>query len=116
MLTEIVHVGRDNTNDLVLMADGSVPSLASVKRMTLTLEDGTVIDSAMSSGVFDWLKTLTETEASRIPGAHAGDSKLVLALGSVFTATGVYNAELTIYDDEHRLGIDWGWIRLKVEP
>lgn len=115
MLTEIVHIGRNNTIDLVLMADGSVPSLSSVTRMMLTLDDGTVIDSAESPGVFDWGRTLSEAEAARIPGAQAGNSKLVLALGGVIATAGSRNAELAVYDAENPLGIDWGWIRLVAE-
>ena len=112
MLTEIVYIGRSNKIDLVLLADDSVPSLAGVTRMTLTLNDGTVIDSKVDAGVFDWTKTITVAEAAKVPGAKAGDSKLVLSLGEVIAASGEYDAELTVYDDENTLGITWGRIRL----
>lgn len=114
MITEVVHIGHANTIDLLLMADGAVPSLASVRRMTLALDNGTVFNSATSPASFDWTKTLTTSEASKIPGAKAGDSKLVLSLGALGIAAGEYDAELVVFDDEHTTGIVWGMLRLAV--
>ena len=42
-ITEKVQLGKDNRNDIILVADGSVPSLASVTKMTLTFEDGKLL-------------------------------------------------------------------------
>jgi len=115
-ITEKVQLGKDNRNDIILAADGSVPSLASVTKMTLTFEDGTVIDSSKDEGVFDW-KTykVTAAEAEKTYVAKEGDDKLVLKLGNSFSTTGLYHAELSAYDDENIDGIDWGWITFIVE-
>jgi len=115
MITEIVYLGRDNTIDLVLVADGDVPSLASVTRMTLELEDGSVIDSLQDHGVFDWDQTISAAEAQKVTGAEAGDSKLVISLGQQTLAAGDHYAELVIYDADHEHGITWGTIKLVVK-
>ncbi len=111
---EYVYLTRDNAIDLVLMADGTVPSLASVNRMQL-LVGAVTIDSQTAPGVFDWSRTLTADEAARVPGAQAGDSKLVLALGGQALAAGDHTARLAVYDDEHTAGIVWGDIPIRVE-
>jgi hypothetical protein len=100
MITEIVYLNRDNTNDLLLKADGSAQDLSSVTRMTLKL-DSTTIDSDISPDAFDWDTGVT--------------GKLVLALGGESITEGEYTAKLTVYDPDNTQGIFWGYIKLVVK-
>ena len=100
MITEIVYLNRDNTNDVLLKADGSAQDLSAVTRMTLEL-DSTTIDSDTSPDAFDWDTGTT--------------GKLVLALGGESITAGEYTAKLTVYDPDNDDGIFWGYIKLVVK-
>lgn len=100
MLTlERVYLDRDNTIDLVLMADGVAADLAAVTRVTLSFGD-TDVDSATAAGVFDW---------------SGGSGLLTLQLGGQEIAVGRYDARLVVYDPTHANGIVWGDIEIMVE-
>ncbi len=116
MSTEIVYLSHANTVELVLVADGSVPSLSAVTRMTLTL-GSTLIDSAVAAGVFDWSQTLTAAEVARIPGsgAQVGDSKLIISLGAQAVTPDDYDtAYLILYSPAWLTGLVWGSFRAAV--
>ncbi len=117
MITEIVYLGRNNTIDMALMADGILPDLATITRITLGLDDAgeTLIDSVDHPEVFDWTQTLSSAEASKMQGASAGDPKIVLVLGGLELNPGTYNATLTVYDPGHADGLVWGTFRLIVK-
>lgn len=102
MLTlERIYLDRDNSIDVILMADGVAADLASVTRMTLAFGT-TVIDSddAESSAVFDWLE---------------GGGKVVISLGDQEIAAGEYAARLVVYDPSHTSGLVWGDIDVLVD-
>lgn len=99
MTTEWVYLGKSNTIDLLLKADGSAVDLSSVTRMTLDF-DGTVIDSDTSPSAFDWDTGTT--------------GKVVLALGAESISAGTYRALLTVYDDTNVNGIAWDRIKIVV--
>lgn len=97
MITEKVYLGRDNTVDLLLMADGAAVDLSSVTRMTLDI-GGTVVDSETSPAAFDWDTGTT--------------GKVILALGDVELSEGGYKTILTVYDPSNPDGIVWGEFKL----
>jgi hypothetical protein len=114
MNREIVWLGHGNTIDLVLMANGAVPSLDTVSHMTLTV-GSVLLDSNVTPTAFDWSKKLTAAEAAKVPGALAGDPKLVVSLGSqTGLVAGVYDAALVVYDPTNTDGIVWDLIPLRV--
>jgi len=102
MKTEIIHLGRDNSIDLQLLADGAPVGLDAVTRMTLALGDS-IIDSAdtgQGAGQpFDW---------------SSGGGKVTLMLGGQAILPGHYSAELVVFDHYHVNGLVWGTIRLRV--
>ena len=100
---ERVYLDRDNSIDVILMADGSAADLSSVTRMTLAVGSVT-LDSAViaHAGVFDW----ATSGASGI---------LILNLGAQSLTAGDYDATLTIYDATYTTGLIWGDIPLTVE-
>ena len=119
MKREFIYIDHPNTIDYIIMADGRVPSLASVTKMALYLGKGLIIDSVIQPSAFDWTRTVTNEEAA-IPviaarGIKAGDPKLVLALGYAGIPAGKYTATLIIYDLDHVDGLVWGKIDLAVE-
>ena len=96
---ERVYLDRDNSIDVILMADGSAADLSSVTRMTLSFGD-TDVDSAAAAGVFDW---------------SVGGGLLTLQLGGQEIAVGRYDARLVVYDPGHSNGLVWGDIEIMVE-
>ena len=119
MKREFVYIDHPNTIDYIIMADGRVPSLASVTKMALYLGQGRIVDSDILPTAFDWTRTVTAEEAV-IPsiaarGIKAGDPKLVLALGYAGIPAGKHTAKLIIYDLDHADGLVWGKIDLAVE-
>jgi len=101
MLTEVVYLGKDNTIDLLLKADGEAQDLSDTTRMTLGLDD-TVIDSATSPDAFDWDTGTT--------------GKLVLALGAEAIDAGVYKrAVLVVYNADNPNGVVWGRLNIIVK-
>jgi hypothetical protein len=99
MTTEVVYLGRDNTVDLLLKADGSAQDLSGVTRMVLVVGE-TEIDSDLSPDAFDWDTGTT--------------GKVVLALGDESLSEGTYTAWLVVYDASNPDGIVWGSFTLKV--
>ncbi len=97
---EVVYLGRDNSMDFILKADGVAQSLSSVTRMELVISGVTY--SSVTAGYFDW------------SGATTGFVAITLGQSSVLSP-GTYDAELILYDASNDNGIFWGKIPLKVE-
>ncbi len=95
MITEIVYKNRDNSNDLVLKADGVAIDLSGVTKMDLVFSGQDSISSSGNPGFFDWSQ---------------GDGKLVLTLGDIdfFIVDQKYIADLIVYDASNQDGVDWG--------
>lgn len=109
MITEKVYLGRDNTIDLLLKADGAAVDLESVSRMVLVVGSVTV-DSAVYPAAFDWDTGTT--------------GKVILALGQLMDgeeppanilSAGAYTATLTVYDPTNDDGLVWAKLKIVVE-
>jgi hypothetical protein len=109
MAREMIYLGKDNTIDWQLQADGAAVDLASVTRMTVELSDGTTtttLDSAELDGngegnAFYWIGGEVEsTEANLFLGL--GD-----AAENEGLATGFHRLRLTVYDPDHADGVVW---------
>lgn len=105
MSRELIYLGKGNTIDWQLQADGAAVDLASVTRITAEVA-GTTIDSAETGGnaqgnPFYWT---SGTPAS-------GVANLYLMLGAALeTAEATpenYNLRLTVYDPDHPTGLVW---------
>lgn len=101
MIYETVYKGRDNSNDLVLKADGAVVDLSGVTKMELIFSGQDPVSSTTSPAVFDWSQ---------------GNGKLVLTLGDItFLSVGSeYVPELIVYDASNPDGVNWGKIAFTV--
>ncbi len=93
---EVIHLGKDNTNEYVLTADDQPVDLAPSTRMTLTVGGVTIDSDTTGHGAgqpFDWTE---------------GNGKLVLAMGGQALVAGNYeDGELTVYDTAHPNGLVW---------
>ncbi len=104
LVLETVYLGRDNTVDLVLKADGVAQDLSPVTQMDLIV-GGKTISSSSYPDAFDWTTD----------GA-GGKVYLDLAdpIASEGISAGTYVATLVVYDSEHPDGIRWDDFRLRV--
>jgi hypothetical protein len=97
----IVYLDRDNTIDLVLLADEVPVDLSAVSRAILELADA-VLDSAdLGFGPGEVFEVAT--------GTYLGATVDVLRmrLGGETLAVGDYQARLVIYDPDHAGGLVW---------
>lgn len=105
--TEYVYVGRDNTIDLLLKADGVAIELhEAVTRMDLKFSDrifGTqYVTSADYPTAFDWV-------------TRGADGIVILKLGGLELAAGRDSkVELIVYDNVNTNGIVWGEVPIKI--
>lgn len=96
---EIVYLGRDNTIDFILKADGEAQSLSAVTHMEMVISGVTY--SSVTSGYFDWSGSTT--------------GYVSVSLGQSSVTTGVQTGRLIVYDSLNTNGILWGKVPLKVE-
>jgi hypothetical protein len=107
VVTEYVYVGRDNTIDLLLKADGVVIALdAAVTKMEMKFSSrlfgAEYINSESNPGVFDW-------------DTKGADGIVIIALGGLaITAGKDSKVELIVYDNVNTNGIVWGTVPIKV--
>ncbi len=105
---EMIFLGKNNSIDWQLQADGVAVDLDSVTRMTAEISDGTTsatIDSDTDGNgegnSFYWTSGTPET----------GEANLYLSLGqaleSAGLAAGFYRLRLTVYDPDHPDGLVW---------
>lgn len=86
MITELVYLGRDNINELVLTEDSSPVDFTAALRMVLSFEGSDVVaDSAVSNEYINW----------------GADGKITLKLGELPIIPSKYPATLTVYDIDH---------------
>lgn len=96
----IVYLGRDNTEDLVLFADGVPQSLSGVTRVALTVGGVTVDSQTAPAGTIAWPQAVTWQ------GAAA--SAIRFKLGAQALAAGTHgDCRLVIYDASNPGGLVW---------
>jgi hypothetical protein len=96
-VVEYTYNSSDNTNDLLLKADGAAVDLSSVTRMILyDVDGGWSIDESdsASDSVFDRDTGVT--------------GKVIIALGDQGITAGRYRCRLKVYDPTNTSGIVWG--------
>ena len=104
MDTEILYLGRDNTIDLLLKADGTAQSLASVTKITATFGSKLLTSTSAASGVIQWSGSSFATGEIRIAaGAESIESDRT------------YDVPIVVYDAANTNGIDWGVVPVEVK-
>jgi len=97
---EVVYLGRDNSIDVILKADGTAQPLSSVTHMELVVSGVTF--SSVTPDYFDW------------SGSTTGFVSITLGQSSVLTP-GSYDSELIVYDTSNTSGIYWGEIPIRIK-
>lgn len=101
-VTETVYLGRDNTIDLLLKADGVITDLTPITKVDIVdIGCSWSINSDDSTDAFDW--------------SSGADGVLRLSLGAETVPAGSYRARVIIYDASNTEGIVWGEIKLTFE-
>lgn len=95
MDTEYVYLGRSNSIDLLLKADGVAADLSSVTKITASF-NGTLVSSTNSTaGTIRWSGV----------GFVTGEIRLLLGTESI--PTGKYSVPIIVYDPANTTGIQW---------
>ena len=103
-LTEVFYLGEDNSFKLTLKEDGVAKDLGSLTKVSLSFNDGTIIDSTTYASAFDYT-----TEAS--------DGKVTVSLNAAAEAglsRQTYIVEISVFDGDHTDGVNWGAFKLIV--
>ena len=99
MSREYIYLGHDNTNDLILKADGSAQDLSTVTKITATFNDDTYIESEDNeNGLIKWA----------VSGYDTGEIRLDLG-GQSITPGDHDNVPIVVYDPSNTDGILWGY-------
>jgi hypothetical protein len=102
MKSEIVYLGRDNSIDLLLKADGVAVDLSAASKMTLAFGT-TLIESENGGGEpIRWAQS----------GYKTGEIRLKLGDESILP--GNYRAPLIVHDPASPDGIHWGYIPIVI--
>jgi hypothetical protein len=102
-ILEYVYLGRDNSIDILLKADGVAVDLSSVTQIDLIVGDVTISSTNQGVDLIRWAQV----------GYDTGEVRLALGDSSI-TASGKQRAYLIVYDPTNTAGINWGAIDLYV--
>jgi len=86
MITEMVYLGADNINELLISEDGQAVDFSGATRMLLKFEGSeTVVDSQLSNEFITWDSV----------------GRVILKLGELDIAPSKYPATLIVFDADH---------------
>lgn len=85
MITEMVFLGRDNENELVIQQDGEAVDFTGITRMVLSFKGSPVVVDSLTSPGISW----------------TNDGRVQLRLGELDIAPSKYTATLVAYDPIH---------------
>lgn len=85
MITEMVFLGRDNENELIIEQDGQAIDLTGVTRILLSFEGSEVVVDSLTFAGIEW----------------TSDGHVKLRLGSLDIAPSKYPATLIAFDPVH---------------
>jgi len=103
--SEIVYLGRDNSIDLLLMADRVAVDLSSVTQVDLRIGTTVISSTTPASGPIRWAQA----------GYQTGELRLYLGDQALTVQSAAQAAWLVIYDPANPGGIVWGSLVLFVQ-
>ena len=104
--TETVYLGRDNSIDLILQANGAVADLSPVTRIDLKIKTTTISSTDPAAGPVKWCQ----------PGYATGEIRLFLGNVAGLTAAKTsVPCYIVVYDPLNPDGIVWGQIPLLIQ-
>ena len=102
MSTEILYLGRDNTIDLKLKADGSAVDLTNATKITASFDDTLISSTNKATGAITWDQE----------GYETGEIRLDLGAEDIDEET--YTVPIIVYDAVNTNGIEFGTVIIKV--
>lgn len=105
---EIIYLERGNSIDLVLYANSSVQSLASVTEIRLAVGSAIVTSTDAAAGFIRWDQAGYDTGEIRIVAGSATQ-----------LSTGQFTAALVVFDPSNTAGVVWDDkipLRVKADP
>ena len=104
MSREMIFLGRSNTIDWQLQADGEAVDLSSVTRMVLKIDGQTLDSDTAGNGEGNTFYWTSGTPASGVPNLYL---RLGPAADSAGVTAGNQNMRLIVYDPDNTDGITW---------
>lgn len=95
MKTETVFLGRDNSVDLLLKADGTAADLSSVTKITASFRSVLISSEDSTAGAIRW------------EGDDFDTGEIQLHLGDEAIPAGKYSVPIVVYDAANANGIQW---------
>jgi len=99
---EIIYLGRSNTIDLLLKADGVAVDLTDVTAISLTVNGDKFESTNKAAGFITWDQV----------GYATGEIRI--ALGAQTITPGTFDAPLIVTDPTNPTGLDWGDVSVRV--
>ncbi len=106
MATEKRYLDRENTVDLILLADGVAVDLAAVTSIKAVFNTVEIISTDKGAGLIKWDQGGWDTGEIRLD--CAADSDLVSQ------GDGTWDVPIVVIDPSNPTGIDWGSVRIEV--
>lgn len=103
MSTEIVYLGHDNSNEVILKQDGVAISLSGITKMTLTFGTKLISSVNAADAPIRWNKD----------GYGTGEVRFFLG-GQTITAGDYHSVPLVVYDASYTNGLVWGLLDFSV--
>jgi hypothetical protein len=100
----MIFLGRGNTIDWQLQADGAAVDLASVTRMVLQLDGQTLDSDTQGNGQGNTFYWTSGTPGSGEPNLYLRPGPAAETAG---VSTGNHNLRLIVYDPDHPEGLVW---------
>lgn len=95
--TEIIHIGRDNSIDLILYADSTAQDLSAVSEMRLRVGAVIVTSTDSTAGNIRWCGS----------GYATGETRIFAGGTAIGLSTGRFTAALVVYDATNPNGVTW---------
>ena len=101
---ERIYLGRDNTINLLLKADGVAQDLTNVTQIDVVIDDKTTSSTNQVTDLIRWVQT----------GYETGEIRLSFGTVALSASTVQKPAYVIVYDISHDDGIVWGSFPVKI--
>lgn len=106
MATEKLYLERENTIDLILLADDVPIATSAITKINAVIGTVTVSSTDKANGEIKWDQAEFETGEIRL---DCGENASLKTQGA-----GTWDVPIIVFDGVNPLGIDWGVVRVEV--
>ena len=105
-VNEVIYLGRDNSVDLLLKADGVAEDLSTTTQIDAIFDTSITVESTnAATGPIKWNQAGYETGEIRIDLTDSDESDITV---------GQYTVKIITYTAEHTDGLYWGEVNIRV--